>query len=187
VVSDERDLVDRFCRGEGAAFTQLVQRHSRAVYGVAYRMVRDHHLADGLAQEAFVRLWKHRERFDPRYPAFPWLKRVVVRLCLDQLRANKKVVSLDVVGEPQDVQQRGPLQEVVGRELHEKVLAAAGRLSDAKREILLLRVVEGLSYQQISARLDCSIGTVMSRLHRARTDMKQSLTGMLEVQGNGQM
>jgi len=182
---DEKELVARFCRGDGASFTALVKHHSRAVYGVAYRMVSDHDTADSLAQEAFVRLWNYRERFDPRYPAFPWLKRVVVRLCLDHLRA-RKTVSLDAA--PETISSRqDPLRDAVGQELRELVFEAAGRLSEPKREILLLRVVEELSYQQIAQRLGCSIGTVMSRLHRARSEMKRLLAGLLEVQGNGNM
>lgn len=182
---DEAALVARFCGGDGAAFTALVERHGRAVYGVVQRMVRDHDTADSLAQEAFVRLWKYRERFDRRYPVFPWLKRVVVRLALDHLRRARPEVSLDASPLEQAGRARSPLGEAAGRELQQRVLEAAGNLSDAKREILLLRVVEDLSYQEIAVRLGCSIGTVMSRLHRARSDMKRSLGGLLEAYGHG--
>lgn len=180
----EAALVQGLKAGDEAVFRRIVEQYKRAVYGLAFRLVRRHESADDLSQEAFLRLWQAREDFDPNYPIFPFLRKIVVNLTYNHLERERyrRTVPLgteeDDGGPGVEPASNGPTPEVSADLADQKsrVLAALGALGEDKRAALTLRVFEGMSYAEIASALGCSIGTVMSRIFRAREELRERLS-----------
>src|SRR5262245_7170926 len=172
---DDRTLVAAAKAGNIHAFGILVERHQRRALSVALGIVRNKEDARDLCQEAFLRAYRNLDTFAEDAQFFTWLYRVVKNLCLDHLRSQavRRTSDLDEKrGVFADVSvERDPHRKFEARETGARLNAAIARLSPAHRRTLLLREVDGLSYQQIARQMGCSIGTVMSRLFHARRNM----------------
>lgn len=190
LASDDDRLVTQCRAGDEVAFRQLVQRYQRKVYGVALGMLRDAEDAMDLTQEAFVKVYKHIDRFKGGSSFYTWLYRIVVNLCIDHLRraGRYRVVEYDDarVREPDGQDDIVPTtfdlhpERVAGRrELQQWVGEALENLSPNHRAVILMREVEGLSYTEMAKVMNCSKGTIMSRLFHARRNMQKAL---LELQ-----
>ena len=183
-------LVDRARAGEAAAFEALVKRHQAAAFAVAYQMVRHREDAQDIAQEAFVRVFRGLRDFQGQAAFKTWLHRIVVNLALDALRRRSRHpgASYDDAREPgeearEEVGTRpdeDPDRALEAREAGEAIRMALEELPAPQRAALLLREVEGLSYQEIAEVLGCAVGTVMSRLHYARRRLQLRLRPFLE-------
>lgn len=174
---DEKKLLAEAKNGNTDAFGKLVQRYQRRVYTVIYRFVRNHTEADDLAQEAFIRAFKAIGRFDLRYPFSPWIYRIAINLTLNHLKKRRlPMVDADLERKPSADNPVSVLEQV---ETRRKVHAAIARLPLKLRQVLVLRVYEDWPYSQIAQVLDIPIGTVMSRLARARQAVKEELKGLL--------
>ena len=142
-----------------------------------YRFVRNHTEADDLAQEAFIRAFKSIGRFDLRYPFSPWIYRIAINLTLNHLKKRRlPMVDVDLERKPSADNPVSVLEQI---ETRRKVHAAIARLPLKLRQVLVLRVYEDWPYSQIAQVLDIPIGTVMSRLARARQAVKEELKGLL--------
>jgi len=176
----EADLIERFRRGDEPAFRSLVEQHKRLVYAIAYRMTFSHAAADDVSQDVFIALWDARARIDPERPLRPWLRRVAVNMAINHLRARrrqgKRLADGTAEGLPGD--EPIPPARVEGAESVQAIHAAIQELPEARRAVLVLRAFEGLAYHEIAETLNCSIGTVMSRLHRARTELQEKLAAI---------
>lgn len=175
---DDRDLIAGAQRGDRQAFGELVCRHQEGLVGMLYRLYGDPRLAEDAAQEAFVRVWQNLNKYDPQYAFRSWLYRIAANLALDALRRERPSVEIDSL-EIRD-EQPSPEQTAETRQRAAQVRRALAGLSLPLRLVLVLREYQGLSYQEISVALDIPIGTVMSRLNTARTQLKRELTGILE-------
>ncbi len=174
--ADEAFLVGRARQGDLAAFEEIVRRHRRRVYGVALRIVRCHETAEDVAQEAFVRAWRGLERFELGRPFAPWVCRIAANLALNQVRSPR----MREQALPEDQQERpatgaSPLESVLDAEAGQVLDEALGGLPAEQRAVLVLRVFEELSYDEIADTLQISPGTVMSRLFRARERLARAL------------
>lgn len=173
---DEPDLVRAAQRGNAAAFTEIVRRYQKPVYRVAWALTRNSSDADDLAQEAFVRAYQALERFRADEPLYPWLSRITVNLAYSLFRRRKRrpETSIEPLVEAGQQWAAGddPAEETAGRERDAHLGAAFAQLSEEHQAILTLRVVEELSYEEIARTLEVPIGTVMSRLSRARAELK---------------
>ncbi len=179
-------LVSAAKQGDRAAFGELVRRYERKVYSLAYRYTGDPDDAADLAQEAFLKAFCALRTFHGRSSFSTWLYRVTANVCLDALRSRRRrrTLSLDQArpgGEGDrewDLADPGAdLQEQVQRrEVHETILRAVGRLGPEQRMVVILRDFQGLSYQEISQILRLHLGTVKSRLNRARLALRDELT-----------
>ena len=174
----EAALVRRAAAGDAAALTELVNRYRESLYVRVRRIVGDHHVADELLQETFVRLWKHAREIDPDRSPGAWLTTVATRLALSFIRRRRRerpTVPLD------ETRLAAPCAEAVAREEEEgvvrlkRVREAMEAMDGMHREALRLRVQQKLSYRQMAEYWGCSIGTVMSRLYRARMALRASL------------
>ncbi len=172
-------LVEEARQGSHAAFEQLVRRYSERAFRAAYRVVRNTDTAEEVLQEAFLKAYRGLRRFECRSGFYTWLYRIVVNLALDRRRRDRPGTTTEwddrVVGE---VEARAslpdaddPERSAQRREIREIVARGIEQLPDGQREVMLLRVVEGLSYEEIAATMGISKGTVMSRLHYARRKM----------------
>ncbi len=174
---DEKELLAAAKSGDTAAFGKLVERYQRRVYTVIYRFVRNHHQADDLAQEAFIRAFNAIGRFDLRYPFSPWMYRIAINLTLNHLKKRKlKMVDADV-----DLKSSGdnPVSAMEKAQTRKKVHKAIARLPIKLRQVLVLRVYEDWPYARIAEVLEIPVGTVMSRLSRARETLKKELGELL--------
>ena len=176
---DEAALIRAAQGGDEPAFAELVRRYQRAVYRVGYGLTRNPADADDLAQETFVRAYRARGRFRADEPLYPWLSRIAVNLAYSLFRRRRRRPETPI--EPlveaghQWAGDDDPERDTADRERHEQLQASLAELSKEHQTILVLRVVEGLSYDEIARTIGVPVGTVMSRLSRARAELKTRL------------
>lgn len=195
LATDDLTLVQRVRTGDQRAFKLLVERYQRKAYAVALGMVRDREEALDIAQEAFVRVYKYLDHFKGDSSFYTWLYRIVSNLCIDALR-RKGPGRTDVVefDETQALDEAftsagalgtrlgtNPQKSALRRELAQKIQEALAQVPEKHRAILLLREVEGMSYEELAATLKVPKGTVMSRLFHARAKMQKILSEYLEL------
>lgn len=186
-------LVEAARRGDQRAFRALFERYQRKVFSIAYGFVRNPEDAMDLVQEAFVKVHRHLDTFQGNSSFYTWLYRITVNVAIDRIRRerNKRSVEYDdgrahenaaesetpVVSTSTGV---SPLRALRQKELAQKIDEASQKLSPAHMEILVLREVDGLSYEELAEVLDIPKGTVMSRLFHARHNLAKHLKDYLE-------
>ena len=179
---DDDKLVAAATGGDTNAFTALVNRHRERIYGLLRRIVGCHHWADDLAQETFVKLWDHLADLKDGQALGAWLGRVATNLGLNHLRDRKRRRETPWEDVPASAPQTArPQAPVECRELGEAIDQALAALPAERRTALMLRVQAGMTYEQISREMDCSLGTVMSRLHRARLQIREFLNASAQL------
>jgi RNA polymerase sigma-70 factor, ECF subfamily len=198
---DDRTLVERAQRGDGSAFRTLVERYHRRVVAHALSMVKDPDEAMDIAQETFVRVHRYLPSFKGDSSFFTWTWRIATNLCLDAARKKGRGERLGLTGgdeedgreaeieaglDPISSALAGPGRSAENRELQGKLEEALGTLSENHRTILLLREVDGLSYEELSQALGIRKGTVMSRLFHARLKMQRKLREYLGAEAPAQ-
>ncbi len=186
----DAELASRAKRGDMAAFGELVERYKERAYMIALGFVGNPDDAMDLSQEAFVKAFKAMRTFRDGSSFYPWFYAVLRNTCFNFLRRRKtrKESSLDAAQEfGFDVADRAPdpSESLERKEMRALVRQEIGKLSAVHREILLLRHFEHLSYKEMSAVLDCPIGTVMSRLYAARQALKVRLSCYMTESGRG--
>lgn len=179
-------LMLRTKKGDGGAFTALVEKYKQPVMNLAFRTLRDLTEAEDLAQNVFVQVWKAAPRYEPTAKFSTWLFTIARNLCLNEIRRRTRhpAESLDQTRDDADDQ---PLyqvedkrvapaaEELLRGELVEKVDAALAGLPENQRTALLLCRQEELSYEEIAAVLGCSLSATKSLIHRARETLKLRL------------
>ena len=183
---NEQKLISLAQKGDQSAFEQLLDRYQKTVYHQALRLVGNPEDAADVTQEVFIKVWKHLPSFRGESSFSTWLYRLTDNASLDLLRREKKRrgdSSLDdeegaplLPADPAPT----PHQAVEQKELRQAVAESLAQLSEEHRQILVLREVNGLSYEQIGDILNLSPGTVKSRMARARI----SLANFLRKSGN---
>jgi RNA polymerase sigma-70 factor (ECF subfamily) len=187
----EAQFVERLRAGEAAAFDRLVQERSGEVYALLYRLTEDTEEARDLTQETFLRAFQNIARFRGDADLKTWIYRIAINQARNRWRwwrrrRRDKTVSLDVESGAReetlgatlcDPNERNPEQQTLARERETALRAALQTLGHPFREAVILRDVEGLSYEEIAATLEISIGTVKSRLSRGRIELRRKLGG----------
>ena len=176
----DSDLEDRLRRGDPRAFEELVIAYQHRVFGVALRMLRNRGEAEEIAQEVFLRVHRAVGDFRGEAKLSTWLYAITSRLCLNRLASGERRMARE--GEESLERLRGdadPAAHVERVELEAALQRAITELPEERRIVVVLRDFEGLSYEEIAAALDLPLGTVRSRLHRARTDLKEKLERFL--------
>ena len=167
-------------RGDMRAFEELVARHRDKVYARAFSMIRNEEDATDLSQEAWVKAWQRLKQFQGDSSFLTWMTRIVINLCLDKLRKQKRerAESIESLEEESGGVERqmptvtvNPTERLERSELRQRIDKALGQLSYEHRTVLILHEFEDLEYKEIAKRMQCSIGTVMSRLFYARRKM----------------
>ena len=185
--ADDLALVSRAQAGDQDAFRSLVVRFQRKVYAVALGIVKDPDLAWDVAQEAFVRVHGRLSTFEGKSSFSTWLFRVTTHLAIDAVRKERTsrkdqledVLESDLEGGGEGILSTAlgndPRENALRRELAGEIERALAGLTPEHRAILVLREVEGLSYEELAERLEIPKGTVMSRLFHARKKMQAAL------------
>jgi len=183
----DEELVKAAQEGDMAAFEELVARHRDKIYARAFSMLRNEEEATDLSQEAWVKGWQRLVQFQGDSSFATWMTRIVINLCLDQLRKNKRVrsESIDEMNEETGGVERqlpvitpNPTEGLERGELRARIDKALGQLSYEHRTVLVLHEFEEMEYKLIAKKMGCSIGTVMSRLFYARRKMASLLAGL---------
>lgn len=166
---EDGDLVARAQEGSEEAFRGLVERYKKRAYWVAYHLLNNDEEAHDVAQEAFIRVFRSLDRFDPRYKFYTWLYQIVTNLSIDALRKrqSRRAVALDDVGEMGD-DEPGAHDRLEKVELKERVAAILDLLPPKYKAVIALREIEGLSSKEIAGIVGSTHATVRWRLHRAR-------------------
>ena len=188
VAQDDRDLAALAAQGRESAFRELLSRYERPVFSLVFRMVRDRSLAEDLAQEAFIRAFNAISSYNPSFKFSNWILKIANNHTIDYLR-KRKLDTISIHGSPhassaeeeartrlviEDRDER-PDAYVENRELGGEIEAAIGQLRPEYRTVILLRHVEGYSYEEIADTLELPLGTVKTYIHRARNELKDSL------------
>src|SRR2546422_10297870 len=185
-VGDDK-LVRRAQRGDMVAFEELVLRHRDKIYARALSMMRNEEEAVDLSQEAWVKGWQRLKQFQGESSFGTWMTRIVINLCLDQLRKQKRqrAESIQEIDEESGGVERqmpvvtvNPTAGLERRELRQRIDQALNQLSYEHRTVLVLHQFEEMEYKQIARTMGCSIGTVMSRLFYARRKLAALLADL---------
>jgi len=175
------DLVIRSKAGDTVAFGELVRRYQKPVFRIVLRMVKSLDDADDLTQDTFVRALRGLKTFKEEYDFHPWLYRIAVNQAINFLNKRKRQAAVDLEDVPEGDIKTGPepespIQAASRAELLDRVEGALERLPDEQRAVFLLRVQEGLSYEEIARTMNTPKGTVMSRLARARMALRRHMS-----------
>lgn len=174
--------------GREAAYRELIRRYERPVFSLIYRMVRDRALAEDLSQDTFVKVLNALDSYRPEYKFSSWIFKIANNVAIDQLR-RRELNTLSLDGAPdartmEDIEATAlqatdrsetPLAELESRELGSLIEEAVARLRPEYRSCILLRHVEGRSYEEIADALDLPLGTVKTYIHRARLELRAYL------------
>ena len=187
---DDTELMLRVREGDHASFALLLERHRKSVVHYLYRMVQDHALAEELAQEVFLRVYRSRTTYEPSAKFTTWLFRIATHLALNALRNGRKErnrESMDAEsGEiPREYPDRSPSveQAMVREATLDEVRKAIAALPDRQRAAVLMHKYEEMEYSQIAKALNCSEGAVKSLLFRAYETLRARLAHLVEVKG----
>jgi RNA polymerase sigma-70 factor (ECF subfamily) len=173
----ENLIVQQVLDGDTNAFEELVLEYEKKVYNVALRMVNNQEDAEDITQEAFIKAYNSLANFRGDSKFSVWLTRIVSNMCLDLIRSRGRRPTISLSVEDEDGENveleisdiRQSPETIMEQQLtKDSVRRGLKQLPDEYREILLLREIQGLSYEEISAALDLEVGTVKSRIYRGR-------------------
>ena len=183
------ELVQRARQGDEEAFRALVERYQSKVASLAMGMLKSREDALDVVQETFTKAYQSLDRFKGDSSFYTWVYRIAVNQCIDHQRREGRLIQIPIDGgergegiaiPPDDgVRRDDPFQGARDSEIVRRLRAAISELTPEHRAVILLREVEGLSYEEISRVLDCPKGTVMSRLHYARRELQTRLRELL--------
>ena len=185
--ADDPTLVRAAQKGDMAAFEELVARYRDRIYARAFSMMRNEEEAIDLSQEAWVKGWQRLKQFQGEAGFGTWMTRIVINLCLDQLRKQKRhrTESIEEMDEESGGVERqmpvitvNPTAGLEKAELRQRIEKALGQLSHEHRTVLVLHEFEEMEYKEIAKTMACSIGTVMSRLFYARRKLAALLADL---------
>ncbi len=189
----DADVVRLAQQGRELAFRELVRRYERPVFSLIYRMVRDRETSEDLAQDSFVKVLNHIDKYSPEFKFSSWLFKIANNVAIDHLR-RRKLDTISMDGSPHattaseveasslelESEQESALDEMEARELGSAIEKAIARLRPEYRACIMLRHVEGRSYEEIAATLDLPLGTVKTYIHRARHELRKELEPIRE-------
>ena len=188
----DRELVARAKAGDPEAFRELFDRYNRRAYSLAYGMLRNADDALDVVQEGFIKAHRYLDKFEGNSSFYTWLYRIVSNLAIDHIRKAKRARNVDF---DDALDQRAadaaddtslsptllgsnPQKALARREIREQIDEALGQLSENHRAVLVMRELEGMTYEEMAQAMDCSKGTIMSRLFHARKNMQKLLLQM---------
>jgi len=190
-VPDEKDLVDRCRKGDDAAWREMVDHLGQRVYSVAYHFTLKREDAEELSQEIFLKIFENLHRYDGSYPLLAWVVSLARNLCIDRYRRRKRERSFRFVSneavEPLLQSGDDPAADALRKERTKLLFWALSEIPEDLAEILVLRDLDGMAYEEIGRALDLPDGTVKSRLFRARAEVARKVRDRHESRGSGVM
>lgn len=184
----EVDLIKKSQKGDINAFEELIRDYKKIAYNIALRVMKNKENAEDASQEALIKVYKNIKNFNQKSTFKVWLYRIVMNACIDLQRKNKhEVASLDSLKKGKDNDYKVEIEDtskgpdaILESKLNNEILyKCIDNLADDHKQIIILRDLQELSYREISDVLNCSEGTVKSRLSRARTKLKKNLLDIM--------
>lgn len=195
--AEDRALVDAARAGDHDAFRQLFERYHRRAFSLAYGMLHNTDDALDIVQEGFIKAHRYLDKFQGTSSFYTWFYRIVMNLAIDHIRKHKRARHVDFNDAIAHLEQDAPVGEeallpkILGqnpgkslarKQIREQIAEALATLSDNHRAVLVMRELEGLSYEEMAQVMECSKGTIMSRLFHARRNMQKQLLQFMEGQ-----
>jgi len=188
---DDHELVAAARRGDRDAFRTLFDRYHRRAYALAFGVLRHPDDALDVVQDAFIKAHKYLDKFEGNSSFYTWLYRIVMNLAIDHLRKHRRVkpVELDEQHFEQAAGDDSLLPKILGgnpgralmdKQIRARIDQALETLSDNHRAVLIMRELEGMSYEEMAQAMGCSKGTIMSRLFHARKNMQRQLLDLVD-------
>lgn len=188
--ADERELIMKAAAGDRGAFNEIMEKHGKMVYNLCYKFLGNTDDAEDCAQEVFLKVFKNLGRFAFRSSLSTWLYRISINSCKNyrsSLQSRKKEKEMSLSGSFNDTEKTTeigdrsfmPEDNTVRNEQYEHILSAIRKLPDDLKKVVMLRDVENRSYEEVAEITGFKIGTVKSRLSRARHHLREELRGML--------
>ena len=180
---DDTDILRRFKNGDTSAFKEIVLAYQDSIYSLCTYMIGDPANAQDVAQDVFLKAYQNLKTFKPNASIYTWLYRITVNTCIDYKRKisfeslfrhqqhEEDIIENEPSGDPSPESLYGSKQTAVA------VKEALGKLSQKLKAVIVMKEIEGLSYEEIAGALDLSIGTVKSRISRAREELKTLMKG----------
>ncbi len=184
--SDDIQLISRFKKGDTSAFEELVLKYQDRIYKLCRHTLGNAQEAEDAAQDTFVKAYQNLKKFTPESSLFTWLYRIAVNTCIDYKRRpffeslfRRSNEGEDLIVEPLS-NEPSPDRLYESKQMGRALRLGLKQLSEKLRTVLILKEIEGLSYEEIAEVLDISIGTVKSRISRAREELKERLQKFTE-------
>lgn len=190
--SNELWLVEQSCQGNVDAFEELIKDYKKSAYNIAFRVLRNKEDAEDASQESLIKVFKSIKSFNMQSTFKVWMYRIVVNTCLDFKR--KKTINAVSIDENIDLGGNTEVQREIAddtsnpdamleKNYNSKIVSdAVNKLDDDYKTIIILRDIQGFTYSEISEILSCNLGTVKSRLNRARKNLKDLLEDEFKIQ-----
>lgn len=179
-------LLHKAAQGDGSAFKALVERHQNQVINLVYRILGDRQKSEDIAQEVFLKAWQAADRYEGKSAFKTWLYRITINLSLNEIKSRKRRSWLELfhlsppAKQPEDHIDESPTAEdlVIAQELSHRITEALQALPENQRIAMILRRYDGLSYDEISRILNCSVSAVEALLVRAKRAIQADLKKM---------
>ncbi len=185
--NEDKSLVERCRKGDDDAWRELVDRFGPRVYSVAYHFTLKREDAEELSQEIFLKIFENLDRYDGGFPLIAWIVSISRNLCIDRYRRRKREKSFRFVSDdavlPLLKSTDDPSAEALRKERTKMLFSALAEIPDDLAEILVLRDLDGLAYEEIGRALALPDGTVKSRLFRARAEVAKKIRERHESRG----
>jgi RNA polymerase sigma-70 factor, ECF subfamily len=173
---DETHLIDRFKEGDSSAFERIVLKYQDRIYNLCYYLLGNPHDAEDAAQEVFIKGFRKLKYFRPEFSLYTWLYRIGVNTCLDHKRKSRREsLNNDSLAESLPSADPSPEGRYQSKQTGRAIQSALNQLSKNSRTLIVLKEIEGLSYEEIAEVMDTSVGTVKSRLSRTREELRSFL------------
>ncbi len=173
---DDTNSINRFRNGDVSGFEELVRRYQDRIYNLCRYMIQDAHDAQDAAQDAFLKAYRNLNAFKPDASFYTWLFRIAVNTCLDyKKKARPAQLEDESLVDGLASAERSPEERYQSKEIGLAIQAALGKLPQHLRAAVVLKEMEDLSYEEIAETLQISIGTVKSRISRAREELRRLL------------
>ncbi|MFV0313919.1 MAG: RNA polymerase sigma factor [Anaerotignum sp.] len=190
---EDKQFISKAKQGDMAAFEELILQHEKMVYNVALRMMNHSEDAKDISQEVFIKAYRNISNFDERSTFSTWIYRITTNTCIDEMRKRKgkQTFSLDNEFEGEESSWKRevaddadtPEKSLLKKEEKNEILMAMEGVSEEYKMVFILRDIQGLSYEEISDILDLTLGTVKSRISRARKNIKEEIYKIREQNG----
>ena len=182
--AEETALIDCIVSGQASKFEILIGNYQQRIYATLLGMLGNRHDAEDVTQETFLTAFRKLDQFERRSSFYTWLHRIAFNAAIDLQRRKKRIKNQFASGEMIDTavtldqKTDSPATIVMTMETVNQVQLALSRLDEERRNIIVLRDLQGIDYAEIASMLDIPVGTVRSRLHRARIELREILNAM---------
>jgi RNA polymerase sigma-70 factor (ECF subfamily) len=180
---DEQSLVKRAKNGDLEAYEEIIKLYDKKVFSLIFNMIRNQDDVEDIAQEVFIKIYRNLKNFKEESSLYTWIYRITVNICIDEMKKRKQVVYLDEKIQVQDgeievqIPDTGkPLEEIAeDKDIKDRLINCINKLPENARIMIALRDIKEFSYQEIAEILNLNIGTVKSKINRARNMLKALL------------